>query len=102
MSVRTYELEEKLELLAKYHASEQSPFSFSKENDIPESTFRGWLKEEQELSFGAIDLNTQKPKVPKEVRKSMIFACENIRVELKEGFDKQLLKQIMEVLINAR
>lgn len=101
MSPRNYEVEEKLEYLEKYHESKQSINAFSRENDIPPSTLNAWIKEEQEGMFGVIDLNTEKPKVAKEIKKSMIFANDSIRLELKEGYSKQLLKKITEVLLNV-
>ena len=72
------------------------------ENGIPETTLRGWIKEDRELKFGAIEINTSTPPLPKTAKSPIVFATENIRIELKENFDKGLLRQIVEVLINAK
>lgn len=34
--------------------------------------------------------------------KPVIFANENIRIELREGYDKDFLKRIIEVLVNDK
>ncbi|MEG0873580.1 MAG: hypothetical protein RSE57_06545 [Clostridia bacterium] len=96
---KSYCLEEKMSYVEEYKNCNVSLSTFSKENSIPESTLRGWLKEDQDLSFGAIELEQTHTTV-NGVSSKIVFACENIRIELKKNFDKNLFKKIVEVLLN--
>ena len=103
-SQRTYTEEEKMKHIAEFKASGISMNEYAKEVDIPETTLRDWIKVDRELGFGKININ--KPfstvtGVTNMVKKPMVFVSENIRVELREGFDKNFLRQIIEVLCNA-
>ena len=103
-SQRTYTEEEKMKYVAEFKASGMSMNEYAKEVDIPEATFRDWLKIDRELGFGRINVN--KPLTPitpitTTNKKPMVFVNDDIRIELKEGFNKQFLRQIIEVLCNA-
>ena len=100
MSVQTYSEEEKKAIVEDYKKSGLALKTYAKEIGIPESTLRGWIKEDREMSFGAIEV---KPSVtiPKAKNNTMVFVCENIRVELGEDFNKDFFKRIVEVLCNA-
>ena len=103
-SQRTYTEEEKMNYVADFKARGMSMNEYAKEVDIPETTLRDWVKVDRELGFGKVNIN--KPLsvvtgVPNMVKKPMVFVSENIRVELREGFDKNFLRQIIEVLCNA-
>lgn len=102
MVLREYTQAEKLAYVEEFKASGMSQKRFAKEKGIPDTTFRGWLKSDRALEFGEICLKppatNYEPKEP--VRKTMVFAREDIRIELREGFDKQFLRKIVEVLIN--
>ena len=94
---------EKQSYLDAFKISGKTKTQYARENNIPEATFRAWVKEENNELFGAIDLNTEATPIPvktKEIRKSTIFCCENIKIELKDSYDKALLRKIVEVLIN--
>lgn len=100
---RNYSEEEKRKYLDSYKASGKTKTAYARENNIPEATFRAWVNEEKSLSFGAIELNPSVYQVSsKNIKQSTIFSSENIRIELKEGFDKEFLKKIVEVLINDK
>ncbi len=101
MSVRTYEKEEKQAYVEDYKNSGETIARYALENGIPETTLRGWIKEDQELTFGEIEIKPSTPPLPKVTKRATVFATENIRIELKENFNKELLKKIVEVLINA-
>ena len=75
---------------------------YALENGIPETTLRGWLKEDKELGFGAIKINSSNPPLPRISKSPIVLVTENIRIELKENHDKALLRQIVEVLINVK
>lgn len=103
MLIRTYSDEEKRAYIEEFKASGMSQSAFSNEKGIAKTTFRDWLKMDKQMAFGEIDLNQtgnlteKKPKY----KKTMVFAKEDIKIELKEGFDKQFLRDIVEVLINV-
>ena len=103
MVVKEYSKEEKLACIEEYKESGMSITEFSRLRGIPDSTFRGWLKLDRALAFGEIEVKPQSQQViaPIAVKKTMVFAKDDIRIELKEGFDKEFLKKIVEVMINA-
>ena len=95
---RNYSEEEKQKLLDKYKVSGKSKTTYARENGIPEATFRAWVKEEQYGMFGAIEINQQESISQKALVKSTIFCNDNIRIELKEGYNKEYLRKIIEVI----
>ena len=104
MMCRQYSEEEKQSYVEEFKRMDHSISvkGFAKGNDIPESTFRGWLKEDGDMAFGKIQINQPStPTLAKPNKSTIVFACENIRIELKENFNKEFLKKIMEVLINV-
>lgn len=100
MSLRTYEKEEKIAYVEEFKSSGESIARFALEKGIPETTLRGWLKEDKDLTFGTIEIKPANLVPPKGFKSPTVFATENIRIELKEGFNKTFLKRIVEVLIN--
>ena len=100
MSVRTYEKEEKQAYVEDFKNSGETLGRYALEKGIPESTIRGWIKEDKELTFGAIEIKPSSSPLPKISKSATVFATENIRIELKENYDKELLRKIIEVLIN--
>ena len=58
--------EEKREYLDRYKVSGQSKTTYARENEIPEATFRAWVKEEQYGMFGALEINQQEQVTPKQ------------------------------------
>ena len=104
MKCRQYSEAEKQSYVAEFKNSGQKINAFAKDNNIPVTTFSGWLKANVDVSFGKIqknESNTPATSVPKTNRKTMIFASEDIRIELKENYSKKFLKEVVEVLINA-
>lgn len=103
--VREYSKEEKLAYIEEFKSSGMSQTRFAREKGIPDTTFRGWVGLNKTSVFGEIDLTQsnvsnisqelEQPKI-----ETIIFAKDDIRIELKEGFDKQFLRKIVEVLIN--
>lgn len=100
MSVRTYSQEEKQAYVEEFKNSGETTSRYALERGIPETTLRGWLKEDKELTFGAIEIKPANTPLPRISKSATVFATENIRIELKENFDKKLLKQIVEVLLS--
>ena len=98
---RQYSEEDKILHVEEFKRAGQNIGEFTRANDIPESTFREWLKKDGDMEFGKIQINQSSTSAAKLTRNTMIFVCENIRIELKENFNKDLLKQMVEVMINA-
>ena len=92
----------KEEYLAEYHESGKSKSEFTREKDIP-TTFQRWIDNENRSTYGMIDLNKldkEKQQVMSNVLKPTVFASSKIKIELQEGYDKNLLRSVVEVLIN--
>ncbi len=102
MSVKTYSKDEKQAYIEDYKNSREPLARYALEKGIPETTLRSWIKEDQELTFGAIEIKTSNNSLPRVTKSATVFATENIRIELKENFDKELLKKIVEVLVNDK
>ena len=106
MLSRKYSADEKLAYIEKFRKQKVSQAQFAKENNIPATTFGGWLKLERESIFGEINLKPAVTKqdeltvVPK-VRDTIVIEKEDMKIELKKGFDKEFLRKIVEVLIYA-
>ena len=98
---KIYEEEEKRMYLDAFNVSGKTKTAFVRDNNIPEATFRAWIKEDENSTFGAIQLNNDTQSI-RNKKQSTIFSCENIRIELKDGFDKEILRKIVEVLINDK
>ena len=100
---KIYSEEEKRQHLDQYKVSGKSKTEYARLNDIPETTFRGWVKEENYSNYGILETGiTENESVVTKFIKPIIFANENIRIELREGFDKEFLKRIIEVLVNDK
>lgn len=52
------------------------------------------------MTFGAIEINNSKPILPKTMKPATVFATNNMRIEPKERYSKELLKSIIGVLVN--
>lgn len=98
---RNYSEEERTQHLDQYRVSGKSKAEYARLNDIPEATFRAWVKEEAYSKYGILEdtPNSEKDANTTKIIKPIIFANENIRLELREGFDKEFLKRIIEVLV---
>ena len=99
---RTYSEEEKRNYLDRYKVSGKCKTEYARENAIPEATFRAWIKEENYADFGIVEMNASGPEKVTKLVKPTIFTNETIRIELREGYDKEFLKKIIEVLVNDK
>ena len=99
---RVYSEEEKQLHLDKYKVSGKCKTEYARENDIPEATFRAWIKEENYSDFGILEASSSEGEKNAKIVRPIIFVNENIRIELREGFDKEFLKRIIEVLVNDK
>ena len=77
---RVYSDEEKEEYLAEYHESGKSKSEFSREKDIPTTTFRRWIDNENRSAYGMIDLNKldkEKNSNVKDIKAEILSYCIN-------------------------
>ena len=96
---RIYSEEEKRLHLDQYKVSGKTKTEYARINAIPEATFRAWIKEENFANYGMLDINGSEAPMAK-IIKPTICANENIRIELRNGYDRKFLREIIEVLIN--
>ena len=105
MLVNKYSKEEKMACVEEFRASGMSINAYAKEKEIPKSTFRGWLKLDKAIEFGEINLREtfieQASNPIYAMKETTVFINEYIRIELKKGYNKELLKNIVGGLINA-
>ena len=96
-----YTKQEKEIILTEYKESGKSISEFSRVKNIPTTTIRGWLKTEQLQNFGEINLAGNRVAMIAPKNTVVSFATETVKIELKEGFDKEQLRKLMEVLLNV-
>ena len=99
-TLNTYTDKEKKEYIEEYRNSNLSIGEYTREKNIPASTFRGWLTREMEIRFGELNLEEVSPNKTTPSKTSTVFITDKIRIELKEDYDKNLLKSLMGVLLN--
>ena len=56
----------------------------------------------EQFVFGQINTRTKNQNISKVDEKKTIFANETMRIELKEGFNKEFVLKIVKVLIDAQ
>lgn len=94
--ITKYTKKERDQYLEEYKTSSLSIGKYCKERAIPESTFRGWIDKDKENKFGEISINDEETKFNNE---NITIIIDKIRIELKQGYNKKLLKNFMEVLV---
>ena len=101
-------IEAKRAFVEEFKASNLSQKVFSEKKGVPLSTLQYWIRAfREEALFGKIDWSYGNNSIdskeePKEKSKGIMqFSCENIRIELKDGYNKEFLKSVIEVMNNA-
>lgn len=90
---------EKQEYVRKLKSSGQSVEDFARNNKIGISTICRWRKKYPQEYFGKLELNNSETKIEvQEKTYDIVFATDNIELYLKEGYDKNILRNIVEVL----
>lgn len=97
-----YSEEEKRLHLDRYEVSGKCKTEYARENNIPEATFRTWVKEATYANYGMVEVEESNTESDLRIVKPIIFSDEKIRIELKQGYNKEFLKKIIEVLINDK
>ena len=73
---------------------------YAQQNGLTENNLRKWLQEEKDATFGKLSMDSMSLQF--NIEKTIVFKNKNINIELKEGFDKEYFKKIVEVLINDK
>lgn len=94
--------QEKIRYIEEYKKSYLTLEEYTKKTGLSEQTLKKWIQEERNSEFGAICFETTYEKPAISTDYNIVFACENIRIELKENFNKEFLRKIVEVLINDK
>lgn len=95
--LRKYTDKEREHYLEEYQNSELTMSQFAREKGIPASTLKGWINRETDIRFG--ELQTEENTRTSMPRPNKVFIAENIRIELKYGYNKEFLKKVVEVLM---
>lgn len=94
-------IEEKMKCVEEFKKSGMRAKAYAEEKGIPLTTLKYWLQRYKEPEkFGKIEISHIDEKTTKECTKGkeIQFVCENIRIELKDGYDKEIFKRIVEVI----
>lgn len=97
--------EEKEKYVRGFKNSTLPLYDYARKMNISSEDLKQWLKEDSgEALFGKIELSDVSKAhaniVPSKT--SIKFETDTIKIELKENFDKALLMNLMEVLINVK
>lgn len=95
--LRKYTDQEREQYLEEYQNSDLTPGQYAREKGIPPSTFNGWLTRETDIRFGEIQSDETSKTVL--IKPNKVFLTDTIRIELKQGYSKDFLKNVVEVLI---
>lgn len=95
--LRKYTDKERERYLEEYQNSDLTVSQFAREKGIPASTLKGWLNKETDIRFG--ELQTEENTRTAMLRPNKVFITENIRIELKYGYNKEFLRKVVEVLM---
>lgn len=97
MSKRKYTEQEKEKYVKEYQKSGLSRRKYAKRKGIPPTTFSAWIEKDTDIRFGEIQIEKNKESILK--GNSKVFITDTIRIELKNGYNKEFLRKVMEVLI---
>lgn len=96
-TIRKYTDRERESYLEEYQNSNLTPGQYAREKGIPPSTFNGWLMRETDIRFG--EIQTEENSSVTSIQPKRVFLTDTIRIELKQGYNKEFLKNVMEVLM---
>lgn len=99
----TYTREEKQAIMKEYKNSGKSLKGFTEEKGIPPSTLQGWIKEDQNLTFGAIEVKASTSTFPKTIKPATVFATEKMKFQWTRNKDEmhQITKQQLNWLLSG-
>ena len=99
MLEKRYDENEKKKYVEGFKNSTYTLGEYARRNNVPSWQLKNWLKEDRDSKFGTISLQTLDSF--ETGKQDIKFECENIKIELKANFDKDLLRKITEVLLIA-
>ena len=89
--------EQRIKYVEEYKKSGMAQEDFAKEIGVTRNTLKTWLEVDKVMEFGMIDFR----EIFVEDHKT-IFTSDKIRIELSKGFNRKLLKSIVEVLVHVK
>ena len=104
--VRNYSEDEKIKYVQGFRNSHYPISDYCYKMNLNYEEFKRWLKEYKDLpKFGMIQLqekvSTVSVVIPKETTKGVKFESNGIKIELADGYDKDFLVKIMEVIVTC-
>ena len=75
---------------------------YSNENRMSKTSQNNWQKQGEQFVFGQINTRIKNQNIARVDEKKTVFSNETLRIELKEGFDKDFVLKIVKVLIDAQ
>ncbi len=94
---KDFTYEQKVKYVEQFKSSGMAQEDFAKKIGVTRNTLRTWLEVDRVTSFGFIDL-TETFIDDYKTR----FSTDKITIELSKGFNRKLLKNIVEVLIHVK
>lgn len=89
--------EQRNKFIEEYKNSGMSQEDFASKIGVTRNTLKTWLEVDRVMTFGMIDLR----EIFVEDHKT-IFSYDKIKIELSKGFNRKLLKSIVEVLVHVK
>lgn len=94
---KNYSDADKARLIQEYRESNETMRKFGLDNNVPPSTLATWLYNNKDnKTFGVVNIK-EKNKLENEC---IVFKNSFITIELKAGYDKVFLKNLLQVITN--
>ncbi len=103
--MKEYSEEEKEKYVRGFKKCTLTLYDYAREMNIRPEELKQWLKEDNGSAlFGKIEMSdiVRTPVSTSTSRTAIKFESKNIKIELKENYDKVLLMNLMEVLLNVK
>ena len=99
-------IEEKRKCIEEFRKSGMRTKEYAEMKGIPVTTLKYWVRTFKDTEnkkaekFGKLEVThmEDKPSEKSTKGREIQFTCENIRIELKDGYDKEIFKRIVEVI----
>ncbi len=103
--MKEYSEEEKEKYVRGFKKCTLPLYEYARKMKINPEDLKQWLKKDNGSAlFGKIEMKDiiEEPSSTLAKRTAIKFESKNIKIELKENYDKELLMNLMEVLINVK
>ena len=91
--MKQYTVEEKKKCVEGYKNSHLTISKYAKQNNISHVTLKRWLDKDNEGKFGEVSIAIDNPP-------TFNLVTDAIKIELKEGYSKNFLQGILEVILS--